>query len=124
MVDSRSAVAVIIQRSRARGIVRGRGEDEVCSVDHLVRTADVQVGDVAVTSGVGGAFPPGLQVGTIVIASSPKVGVFRDAELDDLQKPFGHLEDGRNKHFDGRLSHDLCSGLYGLYSRLGCNHFG
>ncbi len=82
MVDSRSAVAAIIQRSRARGIVRGRGEDEVCSVDHLVRTADVRAGDVVVTSGVGGAFPPGLQVGSIVIATSPNVGVFREAELE------------------------------------------
>jgi rod shape-determining protein MreC len=92
MVDSRSAVAAIIQRSRARGIVRGRGEDEVCSVDHLVRTADVQVGDVVVTSGVGGAFPPGLQVGSIVIASSPKVGVFREAELEPVVE-FESLEE-------------------------------
>jgi rod shape-determining protein MreC len=92
VVDSRSAVAVIIQRSRARGIVRGRGEDEVCSVDHLVRTADVQVGDVVVTSGVGGAFPPGLQVGSIVIASSPKVGVFREAELEPVVE-FESLEE-------------------------------
>ena len=92
MVDSRSAVAVIIQRSRARGIVRGRGEDEVCSVDHLVRTADVQVGDVVLTSGVGGAFPPGLQVGSIVIASSPKVGVFREAELEPVVE-FESLEE-------------------------------
>jgi rod shape-determining protein MreC len=92
MVDSRSAVAVIIQRSRARGIVRGGGEGEVCSVDHLVRTADVQVGDVVVTSGVGGAFPPGLQVGSVVIASSPKVGVFREAELEPVVE-FESLEE-------------------------------
>jgi rod shape-determining protein MreC len=92
MVDSRSAVAVIDQRSRARGIVRGRGEDEVCSVDHLVRTADVQVGDVMVTSEVGGAFPPGLQVGSIVIATSPNVGVFREAELEPVVE-FESLEE-------------------------------
>jgi rod shape-determining protein MreC len=92
MVDSRSAVAVIIQRSRARGIVRGRGEDEVCSVDHLVRTADVQAGDVVVTSGAGGAFPPGLQVGIIVIATSPNVGVFREAELEPVVE-FESLEE-------------------------------
>ncbi len=92
VVDSRSAVAVISQRSRARGIVRGRGEDEVCSVDHLMRTADVQVGDVMVTSGVGGAFPPGLQVGTVVIATAPSVGVFREAELEPVVE-FESLEE-------------------------------
>jgi rod shape-determining protein MreC len=61
-------------------------------VDHLVRTADVQVGDVVVTSGVGGAFPSGLQVGSIVIASSPKVGVFREAELEPVVE-FESLEE-------------------------------
>jgi hypothetical protein len=83
---------VISQRSRARGIVRGRGEDEVCSVDHLVRTADVQVGDVMVTSGVGGALPPGLRVGTVVIATAPNVGVFREAELEPVVE-FESLEE-------------------------------
>lgn len=82
VVDGRSAVDVVIQRSRARGIVRGRGEDELCSVDHLVRTADVEVGDTAVTSGVGGIHPPGLPVGTINRVTSPEAGVFREADLE------------------------------------------
>lgn len=82
VVDGRSAVDVVIQRSRARGIVRGRGEDELCSVDHLVRTADVEVGDTAVTSGVGGIHPPGLPVGTIKRVTSPEAGVFREADLE------------------------------------------
>ncbi len=81
VVDGRSAVDVVIQRSRARGIVRGRGEDELCSVDYLVRTADVKVGDKVVTSGVGSMFPAGLLVGVIESVTSPDVGVFRKAEI-------------------------------------------
>jgi len=41
IVDGSSAVDAVIRRSRARGIVRGQGEDEACSLDYLVRTADV-----------------------------------------------------------------------------------
>jgi rod shape-determining protein MreC len=81
LVDSRAAVDVVVERSRARGIVRGRGELGGLDVDHLVRTADVLVGDEMVTSGLGGTYPSGLRVGTVLSVTSPKVGVFRDAQL-------------------------------------------
>ena len=82
IVDGSSAVDIIIQRSRARGIVRGQGEDEECSVDYVVRTADVEIEDVAVTSGIGGVFPAGILVGTITSVTSPSAGVFRAAKLE------------------------------------------
>ncbi|HOX45573.1 MAG TPA: rod shape-determining protein MreC [Myxococcota bacterium] len=81
LVDSRAAVDVVVERSRARGIVRGRGDLRGVDVDHLVRTADVQVGDELVTSGLGGTYPSGLRVGTVLSVTTPMVGVFRDAEL-------------------------------------------
>ncbi|MBN2493172.1 MAG: rod shape-determining protein MreC [Deltaproteobacteria bacterium] len=81
IIDPRSAVAVTTQRSRARGIVRGMGRDELCKVDHLVRTADVEEGDLLVTSGLGGVYPPGLPVGTVTTTTTPKVGVFRHADM-------------------------------------------
>jgi rod shape-determining protein MreC len=81
IVDGSSAVDVIDQRSRTRGIVRGQGEDEECSIDYLVRTADVATGDRIVTSGIGGVFSAGLLVGTVSRVTSPNVGVFREASL-------------------------------------------
>jgi rod shape-determining protein MreC len=81
LVDSQSAVAVVDQRSRAQAMVRCKGEDDLCSLSHLVRTADVEVGDLVVTSGAGGAYPRGLLVGRISRVTSPSVGVFRQAEL-------------------------------------------
>jgi len=81
IVDGSSAVDVVDQRSRARGIVRGQGEDEECSIDYLVRTADVASGDRIVTSGIGGVFSAGLLVGTVSGVTSPNVGVFRKASL-------------------------------------------
>jgi rod shape-determining protein MreC len=84
IVDSRSAVDVVIQKSRARGILRGKGEDEECSVDYVVRTAKVEVDDKVVTSGLGGAYPPGFAVGMVTMVSSPKVGNFRKVEVRPL----------------------------------------
>jgi len=81
LIDPRSAVDVVDRRSRARGMVRGQGAGVPCLVDHLVRTADVIEGDELVTSGIGGLFPSGLPVGRVVSVTSPKVGVFRSAEL-------------------------------------------
>lgn len=62
--DSRSAVGVLIQRSRDAGVVEGKGGGTV-SLNYLSRAADVREGDVVVTSGLGGVFPKGLVIGTV-----------------------------------------------------------
>lgn len=63
--DSRSAVGVLIQRSREAGVVEGLGGGTV-QLNYLSRAADVREGDVVVTSGLGGVFPKGLVVGTVM----------------------------------------------------------
>ena len=82
IIDSRSSVDVADYRSRARGMIKGQGVEDICLVDHLVRTADVKLGDRMLTSGIGGTYPPGLLVGTVVSVTSPKVGVFRKAFIE------------------------------------------
>ncbi len=66
--DPASAIDVVVQRSRARGIIRGRGDDDkyAAVVEDFDRLRDVQPGDALVTSGIGARFPPGLLVGRIV----------------------------------------------------------
>jgi rod shape-determining protein MreC len=64
LLDRQSAVDAIIQRSRARGIVRGKGTGELEFV-FMVRGDDVLPADVVITSGVGGVYPKGLRIGTI-----------------------------------------------------------
>ncbi len=68
LTDPASAIDVVVQRSRARGIVRGRGDDDkyAAVVEDFDRVRDVQPGDPLVTSGIGARFPPGLLVGRIV----------------------------------------------------------
>jgi rod shape-determining protein MreC len=65
IVDPTSRVAVMIQRTRARGIVKGTGSFRHLDLLYLEPHADVEVGDVIITSGLGGVFPKGLMVGTV-----------------------------------------------------------
>ncbi|MCL2314917.1 MAG: rod shape-determining protein MreC [Proteobacteria bacterium] len=63
--DPRSHVAAVVQRSRVRATVVGSGGGKLLSVSNVLRADDVVEGDVLVTSGTDGIFPPGLMVGTI-----------------------------------------------------------
>jgi rod shape-determining protein MreC len=65
LLDRQSAVDALVQRSRARGVVRGIGRDRL-EFEFVVRSADVSVGDEVVTSGLGGIYPKGLQLGRVV----------------------------------------------------------
>lgn len=82
-VDARSAVDVMIERSGARGIVRGTGENDryAAKVEYLQRTDDVRVGDAVVTSGLGCRFPPGLLVGRVAAVTRRDFGVFQEVEI-------------------------------------------
>jgi len=62
--DSRSAVAATIQRSRDAGVVEGKG-GAALQLSYVSREAAVRVGDLVVTSGLGGVFPRGLVIGKV-----------------------------------------------------------
>jgi rod shape-determining protein MreC len=64
LIDRNAAAAVMVQRSRAQGIVFGTGEP-LLRLDYLSTTADVKTGDVLVTSGIDGIYPEGFIVGRI-----------------------------------------------------------
>jgi rod shape-determining protein MreC len=64
LLDRQSAVSGIVQRSRARGILRGTGTGELEFV-LMVRGDDVVAGDTIVTSGLDGAYPKGVRIGTV-----------------------------------------------------------
>lgn len=80
IADSRSAVGVLIQGSRETGVVEGRGGMNL-HLRYLSRSAPVQVGDVAVTSGLGGVFPRGLVVGRIVKIMKEEGGLLQGADV-------------------------------------------
>ena len=63
VLDRRSAIDAIDQRSRVRGIIRGNRYS--LTLDFLEQTDDVKEGDVIVTNGMGGIFPKGLTLGVV-----------------------------------------------------------
>lgn len=90
LLDRRSAVDAIIERSRARGIVRGTGSGELEFV-FMVRGDDVQEGDNVITSGVGGVYPKGLRVGAVTgVQRDPSELVHTAAVNPNVD--FGRLE--------------------------------
>jgi rod shape-determining protein MreC len=64
LLDRQSAVDAVVQRSRARGVVRGVGRERL-EFEFVVRDADVAEGDEIVTSGLGGVYPKGLRLGRV-----------------------------------------------------------
>lgn len=80
ITDYNSAIDSIIQRTRAKAIVEGKGENR-CQLKYLLRAEDVIVGDIVVTSGLGGNFPKGLMIGDIKKVDKKGHGTFQYAEL-------------------------------------------
>lgn len=64
--DRQHAVPARINRNGLRAIVSGSGEIDLLNVDYVPESADVKVGDLIVTSGLGRLFPAGYPVGTVV----------------------------------------------------------
>lgn len=80
LTDHASAVAAVVQRSRARGVVKGTGGGR-CSLEFALRDEDVKVGDAVITSGIGGVFPKGLNVGEVTMVKKGTYGIFQTVEV-------------------------------------------
>ena len=88
ITEPSSAVAVRLQRSRDTGILKGLG-DWRCEVRYLDPEADVRAGDRVITSGLGGVFPTGLRVGTVLSVRADTYTPGKVAEIEpaaDLAK--------------------------------------
>ena len=65
LTDPNHAIPVQINRNGLRTIAVGGGQLNQLSLPFLPNNADIQVGDLLVTSGLGQAFPPGYPVATV-----------------------------------------------------------
>lgn len=93
-VDARSSVDVVVQRNRARGILEGRGHDNDydARIAYLLRREQVEPGDLVVTSGVDGRFPPDLVAGRIAEVHDQTWGLFQEVRVEPVVD-FGRLEE-------------------------------
>jgi len=56
LTDAASGIGALLERTHTPGLLQG-GRDGLCLLDHLPGTADVQAGDLVVTSGLGSIVP-------------------------------------------------------------------
>ena len=72
ITDAGHAIPVLDNRSGLRTIVFGTGDPDILKVPYLTASADIKQGDLLVSSGMGGTFPPGYPVAHVVkIANDP-----------------------------------------------------
>lgn len=73
LTDINAHLPVVVDSTHTRAILSGDNRD-MPRLDYLSGNANIQVGDLVVTSASGAAFPPGLTVGTIAGTTD---GIFR-----------------------------------------------
>jgi rod shape-determining protein MreC len=80
ITDPNSGVDVVVQRTRARGIISGSLENGPI-MKYVKHGEDIQVGDRLITSGVDGVFPKGIMVGAVTAVRKQTVGLFQQINV-------------------------------------------
>lgn len=76
VTDPNHALPVTLSRTGLRTIAFGTGSTAALRLPHVPFSADIAVGDVLVTSGLGGRFPAGLPVGVVSALGPDDSGTF------------------------------------------------
>ena len=92
LTDPDHAVPVVIARSGVRLIAYGRGRSDQLELADIPLNSEVKVGDVLVTSGLGGRFPAGFPVGTVTSLRPDDSHAFLIGNL----RPAAQLDRGRD----------------------------
>jgi rod shape-determining protein MreC len=91
ITDSRSAVDSLFQNTRVPGVSTGTGNG-LCEIKFVPIDAELEVGDRVVSSGLGGVFPKGWMIGTVVNTVKRKQELFQDVVVAP-SVDFSRLED-------------------------------
>ena len=93
LTDRDQAIPVQVVRSGLRSVAYGSGQSGLLDLRFMASNADIQAGDVLVTSGIDGIYPPGLAVAKVArienkstdafahILCVPAAGVDRNRQL-------------------------------------------
>jgi rod shape-determining protein MreC len=76
--DSASSVAAILQQSRATGLVQGQADGTLRMV-YIPHEDQVEVGDIVLTSGLGGVLPRALVIGQVAEVIQQDFALFQEA---------------------------------------------
>ncbi|MEJ2507892.1 MAG: rod shape-determining protein MreC [Gammaproteobacteria bacterium] len=91
ITDPSHATPVLVNRNGLRAIAVGTGASGTLDLPHLPNNADIKPGDLLVTSGLGGVFPPGYPVGRVTKVEIDPSLPFANIEAE----PAAHLERSR-----------------------------
>ena len=92
ITDASHATPVEVLRNGLRAIARGTGESQVLQMPFLSFQADIEEGDVLVTSGLGEVYPAGYPVAEV----SRIQGVAGEPFLTIEARPFAELDKVKN----------------------------
>ena len=81
--DPNSSVAVMVQNSRAHGIMHG-SYDGTLTLEYVPIDATVGEGDIVIASGSGGAYPRGIVVGTVRAIEADSSKLYHRITVDPL----------------------------------------
>ena len=81
ITDGRSAVDSLFQETRESGITVGTGEN-ICEMKFVPISAKINLGDKVISSGLGGVFPKGLVVGSVVDIFKQSQELFQDIMVE------------------------------------------
>jgi rod shape-determining protein MreC len=92
ITDPDHAVPVVVARNGVRLVAYGKGRSDRLELANIPLSSDVKVGDSIVTSGLGGRFPAGFPVGTVMSLQPDDSRAFLVGQL----KPAAQLDRGRD----------------------------
>jgi rod shape-determining protein MreC len=75
ITDPDSTLAVRVQRNREEGLLEGK--QVACALKYVSYYADIQKGDLLVTSGLDGIYPKGLPVARVISVSKSETSTFQ-----------------------------------------------
>ena len=77
--ETASAIPVRLGTTRATGMLRGAGRGALPTIDWIDLQYEVEVGELVVTSGLGGKFPQNLVIGRVVQVDRNEAELFQRA---------------------------------------------
>lgn len=78
--DTVSSVAGLDERSKVTGVVQGSGRSQL-KFNYVSAGEDIQKDDLIVSSGLGGKFPKGYAIGSVVKKTASDNGLYNEIEL-------------------------------------------
>lgn len=91
LIDRKSRIGGIMQKSRVVGIVEGTGENDLI-INYLPKDEGIYVNDLVLSSGLGLVYEKGLVIGTIKTIHEAKQGLYKYAKITPIV-PFYKLEE-------------------------------